>query len=90
MTQAQAVIETIDKLGGIATLNQINQHIFEIKDCLHLPSSVINEALDEIDEATYMDNLRQLALSRRKDAPEKRLRFLLQRGFTYEEIKKCT
>ena len=34
MTQAQAVIETIDKLGGIATLNQINQHIFEIEDCV--------------------------------------------------------
>lgn len=33
MTQAQAVIETIDKLGGIATLSQINQHIFEIEDC---------------------------------------------------------
>ena len=33
MTQAQAVIETIDMLGGIATLNQINQHIFEITDC---------------------------------------------------------
>jgi len=34
MTQAQAVIETIDKLGGIATLNQINQHIFEIEECV--------------------------------------------------------
>ena len=34
MTQAQAVIETIDKLGGIATLNQINQHVFEEKDCV--------------------------------------------------------
>ena len=34
MTQAQAVIETIGKLGGIATLNQINQHIFEIDDCV--------------------------------------------------------
>lgn len=34
MTQAQAVIETIDKLGGIATLNQINQHVFEVEDCL--------------------------------------------------------
>ena len=34
MTQAQAVIETIERLGGIATLNQINQHIFEIKDCI--------------------------------------------------------
>ena len=34
MTQAQAVIETIDKLGGIATLNQINQHVFEVDDCV--------------------------------------------------------
>jgi hypothetical protein len=33
MTQAQAVIETIEKLGGIATLNQINQNVFEVKDC---------------------------------------------------------
>ncbi len=33
MTQAQAVIETIEMLGGIATLNQINQHIFKIADC---------------------------------------------------------
>ena len=33
MTQVQAVIETIEKLGGIATLTQINQKIFEVKDC---------------------------------------------------------
>lgn len=33
MTQAQAVIETIEALGGIATLTQINQKIFEIEDC---------------------------------------------------------
>lgn len=34
MTQAQAVIETIEALGDIATLNQINQNIFKIKDCI--------------------------------------------------------
>ena len=33
MTQAQAVIETIEALGGIATLTQINQKIVEIEDC---------------------------------------------------------
>lgn len=33
MTQPQAVIETIEMLGGLATLNQINQHVFEITDC---------------------------------------------------------
>lgn len=34
MAQAQAVIETIDKLGGIATLNQINQHVFKVEGCV--------------------------------------------------------
>jgi hypothetical protein len=34
MTQAQAVIETIEALGGIATLNQINQHVFAVEDCV--------------------------------------------------------
>lgn len=33
MTQPQAVIETIEMLGGVATLNQINQNIFKIEDC---------------------------------------------------------
>lgn len=34
MTQTQAVIETIERLGGIATLNQINQNVFKIEDCV--------------------------------------------------------
>lgn len=33
MTQPQAVIETIELLGGVATLNQINQNIFKLEDC---------------------------------------------------------
>ena len=33
MTQKQAVIETIRMLGGVATLSQINQSIFDLKDC---------------------------------------------------------
>ena len=56
---------------------------------LQLPSSAIREALDAIDEDTYWTNLRALCDSRRSDNPDKRLRFLLQRGFTYEEIKMC-
>ena len=43
MTQAQAVIETIDKLGGIATLNQINQHIFEIEDCAWKTKTILRD-----------------------------------------------
>ena len=57
---------------------------------LQLPSSAIREAMETIEETTYLTNLRQLAASRKSDAPEKRIRFLMQRGFTYEEIKKCT
>ena len=33
MKQYEAVLMTIEKLGGIATLGQINQEIFNIKDC---------------------------------------------------------
>lgn len=55
---------------------------------LQLPSSAIREALDTIDEEQYKTNLLHLISQRQSDAPEKRLRFLLQRGFTYDEIKK--
>ncbi len=33
MTQHEAVIETIESLGGIATLGEINQNIFKIQEC---------------------------------------------------------
>jgi hypothetical protein len=33
MKQFEAVIKTIENLGGIATLGQINQEIFKIKEC---------------------------------------------------------
>ena len=57
---------------------------------LQLPESAISQALEEIDENTYLKNLRSLSAQRRGDNKEKRLRFLLQRGFTYEEIKKIS
>lgn len=56
---------------------------------LHLPERAVQRALSTIDEATYGRNLRKLIEQRRADSQDKRLRFLLQRGFTYEEIKKC-
>lgn len=33
MTQIQAIVETLKKLGGVATLTQINNHIFEFNEC---------------------------------------------------------
>jgi regulatory protein len=55
---------------------------------LGLPETEIRRAIDDLDEPTYRANLRALAKARRADAPEKRLRFLLQRGFTYSEIER--
>jgi SOS response regulatory protein OraA/RecX len=67
---------------------------------LQLPSDAIREAMDSIDESKYFDNLRHLmeqyrpASSAKTNAKtqadaDKLLRFLLQRGFTYDEIKNC-
>jgi len=53
---------------------------------LQLPPSAICRALDAIDEETYRTNLRKLYRQRLADPEEKRTRFLLQRGFTYDEI----
>lgn len=33
MKQHEAVIETLERLGGIATLGKLNQEVFKIKDC---------------------------------------------------------
>lgn len=33
MKQYEAVIQTIEKLEGIATLQQLNQEVFKIKNC---------------------------------------------------------
>ena len=55
---------------------------------LNLPESEIRKSLDEIDEKQYKSNLQALYQQRKSDPEEKRLRFLLQRGFTYDEIKK--
>ena len=55
---------------------------------LDLPETEIRKSLDGIDENQYQKNLQSLIASRRSDSPDKLLRFLAQRGFTYEEIQK--
>ncbi len=54
---------------------------------LQLPEKDIRAALEELNEEKYRDNLRTLIAQRKSDSEDKRLRFLLQRGFTYEEIR---
>lgn len=55
---------------------------------LDLPESEIRKSLDEIDENQYQSNLKALIKQRKSDSPDKFLRFLAQRGFTYDEINK--
>ena len=57
---------------------------------LQLPEPEICQALENIDETVYFDNLRKLICSRRDDTEEKRLRFLAQRGFTFDDIKRAS
>ncbi|MCQ2345983.1 MAG: RecX family transcriptional regulator [Paludibacteraceae bacterium] len=67
----------------------------------NIPSSVISAALENIDESVYFANLKKLADQKRKslgmgllrlqgkskdNAAASVYRFLLQRGFTYDEI----
>ena len=33
MKQYEAVIETLEKLGGVATLGELNKEVFNIKEC---------------------------------------------------------
>ena len=57
---------------------------------LDLPESEIRKSLDEIDENQYQSNLKALIKQRKSDSPDKLLRFLAQRGFTYDEIQRAS
>ena len=56
---------------------------------LDMPENAIRAALEDIDETVYFSHLKSLIASRRADSEDKRLRFLAQRGFTLEEIKRA-
>lgn len=60
----------------------------------HLPSRAIDFALENIDESEYFRVLKQVITSKKRTIKsndpqlrEKLIRFCLQRGFTYEDIR---
>ena len=53
---------------------------------LELPENDITAALQTIDLKQYNKNLTKLAETQRTKTQEQKIRFLLQRGFTYDEI----
>ena len=55
---------------------------------LQLPETSIREALDSIDETDYFRILTRLIQSSGREG-DRLLRFLLQRGFSYDDIRRC-
>ena len=55
---------------------------------LHLPSEAIHTALREIDANDYSRILRKVAGQKRGATREQKIRFLMQRGFLYDEVVK--
>lgn len=53
----------------------------------HLPDELINDAIDAIDTDTYNANIRKLILSKRNQDRQKQLRFMLQRGYTFDDLR---
>ena len=52
----------------------------------HLDTVAIEQALLTIDENLYQRNLSHLKTQRKNDDPDRTTRFLLQRGYTFDEI----
>lgn len=53
-----------------------------------LPDSAIKEALDDLDERTYAVNIRKLIQSKRGQDRRKIVRFMLQRGYTFDDLRR--
>lgn len=60
----------------------------------NISAQLITQALDSLDESEYMDTLKHVVATKQRAiksndpmAREKLIRFLLQRGFTYDEIE---
>ena len=53
----------------------------------HLPDELIDNAIAAIDEKAYNANIRKLILSKRNQDRQKQLRFMLQRGYTFDDLQ---
>lgn len=53
----------------------------------HLPDELIDNAIAAIDEQAYNANIHKLILSKRNQDRQKQLRFMLQRGYTFDDLR---
>ncbi len=54
----------------------------------HLPDAAINEAMADIDESLYAANIRKLTAAKRGQDKQKITRFMLQRGYTFDDLRR--
>lgn len=54
----------------------------------HLPDADIREALAAIDETAYAANIRKLVQSKRNQDKQRTVRFMLQRGYTFDDLRR--
>jgi hypothetical protein len=90
MTQAQAVIETIEALGGIATLNQINQNIFKIEDCVwktKTPFASVRRIVQQTDGIYKIKPGLYALETHRKQLEEEGIKVQTEKNKDSEEVK---
>lgn len=54
----------------------------------HLPEQEIQQALDDMDETVYASNIRKAIQSKRGQDRQKIMRFMLQRGYTFDDLRR--
>ena len=53
-----------------------------------LPEAAIQEALEDVDEKIYASNMRKAMHSKRGQDRQKVMRFMLQRGYTFDDLRR--
>ena len=53
-----------------------------------LPEAAIQEAVEDIDEKIYASNMRKAMHSKRGQDRQKVMRFMLQRGYTFDDLRR--
>ena len=54
----------------------------------HLPEGAIQDAIREMDESAYAANIRKLLRTRHNDDRQRLVRFMLQRGYTFDDLRR--
>ena len=54
----------------------------------HLPQDIVENTVENLNESEYFQNLKNIINKRADDDPIRLKKYLLQRGFTYDDINR--